>query len=304
MNNKGVPTRVCTDHFFTIGSVHQYQGSPCQDYATSGRIGNVHYAIVADGCSTSRDTDIGCRMLTLIFKAFLGELFEQAVTPVLTQDLLQQFPRFFSQPLSEFCASSPFLPEEAFNSTLVVALYQEGAENVYFSIFGDGCVVLQKKKHSDQTASEPLPTVRFSLDWNLNAPPYLAYLSRKEKTREYNDMVSSDPYGKLRIGDSSLAKEEPTEIEVEVLVSDGFEGFHRHVPVANLESISVFSDGVFSFSNSVAEDYIVERFTSIKLPTGQFLKRTCCSRLRELKNHHQSVNQDDFSMATLIFGRS
>jgi len=54
-----------TDHYFQIGSMHLTSGKPCQDYAISGVQDNVALAIVSDGCSTGRHTDVGSRLLSL-----------------------------------------------------------------------------------------------------------------------------------------------------------------------------------------------------------------------------------------------
>src|SRR3989344_1803041 len=57
--------RFSTDHYFHIGSAHYRNGKPCQDYALSGVYGPVACAVVSDGCSTGRHTDVGARVLTL-----------------------------------------------------------------------------------------------------------------------------------------------------------------------------------------------------------------------------------------------
>lgn len=54
-----------SDHHFCIGNQHLRQGKPCQDYALSGSENDGAFAIVSDGCSTGRNTDIGARIVTL-----------------------------------------------------------------------------------------------------------------------------------------------------------------------------------------------------------------------------------------------
>jgi Fe-S cluster biogenesis protein NfuA len=53
------------DHYFQIGTAHYTAGKPCQDYALSGSNDQVACALVSDGCSTGRHTDVGARVLTL-----------------------------------------------------------------------------------------------------------------------------------------------------------------------------------------------------------------------------------------------
>lgn len=57
--------RFNADHYFHIGSTHYSSGKPCQDYSLSGANETVACAIVSDGCSTGRHTDVGSRVLAL-----------------------------------------------------------------------------------------------------------------------------------------------------------------------------------------------------------------------------------------------
>jgi len=54
-----------SDSHFLIGYAHHTAGKPCQDYALSGDGGGRAYAIVCDGCSTGRRTDVGARVVAL-----------------------------------------------------------------------------------------------------------------------------------------------------------------------------------------------------------------------------------------------
>ena len=60
MNNINV------DHYMTIGSSHQV----CEDYIISGTE-PFPYIILSDGCSSSKDTDIGARILAQCAKNYL-----------------------------------------------------------------------------------------------------------------------------------------------------------------------------------------------------------------------------------------
>lgn len=79
-----------TDNYFSIGQAHVKQGSPCQDYAFSGVSGKVAVAIVADGCSTGGETDVGSRVVarsTLSVIAAQRVLIEQPGWNVHVADL-------------------------------------------------------------------------------------------------------------------------------------------------------------------------------------------------------------------------
>src|SRR3989344_1052904 len=57
--------RFCVDDYFHIGQMHLGSGKPCQDYSFSGVINEGAFAIVSDGCSTGRHTDVGARIIAL-----------------------------------------------------------------------------------------------------------------------------------------------------------------------------------------------------------------------------------------------
>lgn len=61
------------DHFFMIGKRHELNGTPCEDFATSGDISNSYkYIILSDGCSGAKSrTDIGARLWTLAVERVL-----------------------------------------------------------------------------------------------------------------------------------------------------------------------------------------------------------------------------------------
>jgi len=54
-----------TDSYFHIGKAHLSSGKPCQDYAISDVYEKMAFAIISDGCSTGRHTDVGSRILSL-----------------------------------------------------------------------------------------------------------------------------------------------------------------------------------------------------------------------------------------------
>lgn len=63
------------DHHFHIGNTHLGDGTPCQDYALSGRCDGLAYAIVSDGCSTGGHTDMGARLLAFATAQAIEELW-------------------------------------------------------------------------------------------------------------------------------------------------------------------------------------------------------------------------------------
>jgi len=61
------------DHHYEIGSSHV----ACEDYAMSGTQEGLTYAILSDGCSASKDSDVGARILCHLAKSALMYLHRQ-----------------------------------------------------------------------------------------------------------------------------------------------------------------------------------------------------------------------------------
>ena len=60
-----------TDHAVLTGTRHTGQALPCQDYCLSQAQGDNAWAVVADGCSTGGETDLGARAWALAARQLL-----------------------------------------------------------------------------------------------------------------------------------------------------------------------------------------------------------------------------------------
>jgi hypothetical protein len=58
------------DSYFEIGSTHQV----CQDYALAYASDDFAYAIMSDGCTSSLNTDIGARLVSVIARDAINYL--------------------------------------------------------------------------------------------------------------------------------------------------------------------------------------------------------------------------------------
>jgi len=66
-----------SDSQYLIGHSHHV----CEDYALSGFYNGLHYAIVADGCSASKDVDIGARVLAKSAEGVIRSVYEHHYQP-------------------------------------------------------------------------------------------------------------------------------------------------------------------------------------------------------------------------------
>jgi len=61
------------DAHFRMGSGHEAEGTPCQDYALADAAAARPFAVLSDGCSSSGRTDVGARLLALATRTLLRE---------------------------------------------------------------------------------------------------------------------------------------------------------------------------------------------------------------------------------------
>jgi len=69
------------DHYFRIGQAHIANGTPCQDFALSGRAGPGAWAVLSDGCSSGGHTDMGARILSFATAAAIRAALEEGTFP-------------------------------------------------------------------------------------------------------------------------------------------------------------------------------------------------------------------------------
>lgn len=148
------------DHHFHIGSAHLTTGTPCQDYALSGVHEQGAFAIVSDGCSTGRHTDVGSRILTLATAQAIRELplpYQGATVDTAEVERFQQR-QIFGTMLSLGLSQDDML------ATCVYA--HVTSTRCFVHMQGDGVVVFQKSNGEIHL---------FRYDWAENTPLYPMY---------------------------------------------------------------------------------------------------------------------------------
>jgi len=207
-----------TDSFFTIGSTHKV----CEDYSSNGVINGVYYAIVSDGCSSSKNTDIGARLLTL------------CATQVIRENGICFNVGNFEELLLGKLRSSMLLlnlPSTVFDATLIVAMATESMGVVYS--WGDGVISIDGIHHDIQYSS--------------NAPYYLSYKLDPNRDAAYEKQLCqgfTKSIGEIRTP-IALYAEYPQKI---VVMSDGIQQFFKGNDIVDMvdEAVSFPSiRGVF-----------------------------------------------------------
>lgn len=170
--NHGSQDHLQLDSYYTIGHFHLF----CQDYALHGWEPLPHL-IVADGCSSAPNSDLGARLLALSARQFLP-VFAGAVSE--SERLAQHWTlgrRIVRRAARQ--ARHLGLDDEVLDTTLLVA-WCDGA-TVFAHLYGDGCLALRR-------VDGAVETIR--VDYAENAPYYLSYLLDAERQDLYREAVA------------------------------------------------------------------------------------------------------------------
>ena len=261
-----------TDHYYEIGHKHKV----CEDYAVSGSLGELAFAIISDGCSASTDVDFGCRALAFATKDALlnGMAFAPAA----------EFGEFVIRRAFNASAGFSSLHPKALDATLLVALANE--EKVRLLMFGDGVAVIRK----------PSGCQIVHVEYGTPAPFYLSYQLDKDRLSEYQTQCN-------------LPKEITTVTLTGGLKDTKIENPSYANPVEltfprqDVTLISVTSDGINTFheGDDTAIDYLefVDEFTTYKSIAGVFQSRRM-SFFKKICQEKQRTHHDDISVATII----
>jgi hypothetical protein len=227
---------VHADAHFRIGTRHEADGSPCQDFALADNDALLPFALLSDGCSTSGRTDVGARVLTLTARRMLHAAPETVMSPGgFLNGLLSLLPA---------AGNCLGLSTHDLDATLgmVRATPGGGAQGM---LFGDGAIA----------ARAPTGVAVSVVEWAGNLPGYPSYFL--DPTRYENFVTASTEAARVEgrapfthrrylIG-KDLAV---TEIDIE---ERGAEAGLRGVSLSWCEAenapdvIAAMSDGVFQF---------------------------------------------------------
>ncbi len=280
-----------TDSYYEIGAGHTF----CQDYADSGTFVNeertnlFHYAIVCDGCSGSKDSDIGARWFAKNFPV----IARKAVgLPGVIQDNVK---RLYLEALPKGMAEMNS-PLTAFDATIVAILFDQKFDILHTFVWGDGKVFLKLKTKDELAALTDISYLK-------NAPYYLSYQADIEKDIRYEGMFGT-AYADIF---SYLVKPDSL---VRVVDNDKFQqkSFYDKFPDAskNLSFASVFTDGIDTYhkigdvETMMPRANVFNQLTQYKNLHGEFVKRRM-QNVKKFCDKEGWQHFDDVSVATIAF---
>lgn len=266
-----------TNHYFWMGTNH----TVCEDYAMSGTMDipgddPISYAIVCDGCSSSKNTDFGSRLLARAAARHLADISSPSSFMFSTSVELDVMLRAVG------------LRQEAGDSTLLVAAIH--GDTVYVRVFGDGVVALLYEDRS----------VVYDIEYTSGAPFYINYLNNKERMNGYIQTFGNERKV-TQVTEGSLDVR-PFEDPHYTWIDDTL--------YSGLKAIVLMSDGVKSFTDPesgggtyntrkpVALGDVVKEITSFKNYKGEFVTRRC-SRMIKTYSKIDRSNYDDTSVAAI-----
>lgn len=255
-----------TDTFTEIGKTHRI----CEDYIISG-FDPVPYIILSDGCSSSKHTDTGARILTHLAKKYLKDEanvmgleslvdinYREMGTSIISQALL--LAKFLNLNLSNL------------DATLIVSFFINNSIRIY--IYGDGFIIwIDKDKN-----------VRYiEISFNSNAPFYLTYLIDKEKNSIYKEANLH------RIERFSDLPNLPDNFESVIETPYNKESYYEF-NINESPTILITSDGISSFIHkdndmTIMTDSIVTEFTRFKTMKGEFVTRRIKKAIQDIKTN-------------------
>lgn len=268
--------KISVDHFLKIGSSHKI----CEDYIISG-YDPIPYVILSDGCSSSKDTDVGARILAHSAKKVLHELIHTQGIDIL--DNLNNV-SFDARIYSNALVSVQFLgiSRQCLDATLIIMYIYEN--HVKIHIWGDGCV-LNSIKHYGKWITK--------INYSNSMPFYLQYKYVDKNLKEYRKYA------------------------INKTVEKWFDNTHMSIipiPVENTFDITfdlntnsyylIASDGLDSFIQN-AEHYNIElvnqELTAFKNTNGAFIQRRMKRALSEFEK--QGITHfDDISIGGFFIG--
>lgn len=264
------------DSFMTQGKSHKV----CEDYALSAN-NEFHLFSVSDGCSSSKNTDFGSRILSKVLESSI------------------QFPMFNGMtddiilPLSVnlWMKSNDVvhllkMDNKCLDATLVFGYVKDG--KVMITMIGDGCFVVE-----DQTGMIKY----FDVEYDQNAPFYLSYMFDKDRETAYRAL------NQIKKVTTTIYWSDGTESTGSHNSSNDIERFA--FDLNNVKTISLFTDGVKSLipnnqktpKKPIKE--VINDLVHFPVPNGEFVNRRC---LKFIKTNPDYSFFDDFSMATLVNG--
>jgi hypothetical protein len=266
-----------SDYIYTIGNSHK----TCDDFAYSYTDNGINLSIVSDGCSSSRNSDIGARLICSKILDSLcswNNLMKQGNVNEIIENCFEIIFNKYHKIYGDY-----FL-----DCTIITSITDNLHTVVY--LIGDGCILC---KYNNGTETY------FNTEFENNAPAYMSYVLNTERQNAYLDF--SRYYEETLITRSINKIDISTETKTENKTMDGIPVRSYSFSHNEVKYLMLFTDGINSFTDKSKDlSYYGHKMLDVKNENGVFLQRQIqgiCRHEKETGNIHD----DDFSGIALIF---
>lgn len=265
------------DAHFRMGSAHEAEGSPCQDYALSENE-MMPFAALSDGCSSSGKTDLGARLWCLTARQL--RLFSATASNYSS----------LIKPMIVDTANRLGLVDADLDATLgLIFLLRNGG--IRSLLWGDGVMA----------ARTPRGTEIMTVEWSGNMPGYLSYELSINRCAEF-----------IRQSEALAEGAAPCRVTYTTIKDDGTvdtwrDGYHADVALRGMQAnwppgteiAAIMSDGVSQVSGLTTQEVVTELLSIGPARQGAFARRRLQAALKKFaKDGHKPI--DDISFAALV----
>jgi hypothetical protein len=236
-------------------------------------------AVVCDGCSSSENSDIGSRLLSIIAKDAMCEIFKR--------DLVyeEHIREYIIRKMIEVKKCCSFLNTTFFDSTLMIIVKPKDFY-ARVLVYGDG-VIFKKEKDS--------PNIELcEISFSHNAPYYLNYKTDFKRDSLYLKNSSEEICCRtgFAIGDHNIP------------VADAIPAFYT-INGGEPDFIGIASDGISQLLNRntgtmLPTEEVIKNLTDFKTTNGQFVKRRVKRAMDEYAKNG-IIPVDDLSLAVIHY---
>jgi hypothetical protein len=275
-----------TDSYYEIGSSHRI----CQDYCFSTQEDKIAYAILSDGCSSSKDSTIGACLLPILAKNIILYLKDRMVID--SSSYISTFSNILTNKLSNMLNLLD-ISSNVFDATLLICIIEKDS----FICFGWGDGFFISKNKDDHILIK-------NISYYDEAPYYPSYDVDLSRRLTYQAMYADK--GFIQRFTTCLDKSgnylfsNNTEINncmSPILIANGEK--------EDIKSITICSDGIKTYyhkdsnEKKIDESFIIPKMLDYKNTIGEFVNRRML-RLKKEMHENNIMHSDDISCSTII----
>lgn len=252
------------DGILEKGKLHKV----CEDYIVWGTF-PVPHIILSDGCSSSKNVDIGSRILVHSAQIVLREYSNRISDFFVVSDIGKETIKKASD-----VAYSLGLPQTCLDCTLIIAYVDQEVLRVI--MYGDGYVFVRSKN-----------VFRYEyLEFAENCPYYLSYELEPQRCKAHEKKVGNGC--SVVVSRSSVIL---GETDGDRYLRPHNFIYAREFPIQDVEYLAISSDGIGSFMDtkkggSIAFSQVAHEFLSFKNLAGEFVQRRVGRALKDYKKEN------------------